>query len=85
MHNTRPANDQPGMCIMSFGIEVQSRRCYRAGFDRRDLMMRAMLVAMVVLLRVTVFVWVGIEFADAILRAKVERPAFMLALGERLL
>jgi hypothetical protein len=38
---------------------------------------------MLMLLRVTIFVGVGVEFVNTILRAKVERPAGMFALRER--
>lgn len=48
-------------------------------------MARAVLIVMLVLLRVTIFMRISVEFTDAILRAEVERPPFMFALGERLL
>jgi hypothetical protein len=47
--------------------------------------MRAVSFVVIMLLRVTVFVRVGVEFADAILRAEIECAALMFALGERLL
>ena len=64
------------LCKMSASM---AGTCYA-----RNLTVRAV-VPVLMLLRVTVFMRIGVEFFHAILRVEIERATFMLPLCERLL
>jgi len=53
--------------------------------DEQSSMMRVVSFIVLMFLRVTVFMRIGVEFVHAILRAKIKRAAFMFAFRESFL